>query len=50
MQLSLEPADEINLAPTMPSDREFNENSVTKGYYNLKIIIFAKHFLNPVEE
>lgn len=41
MQLSLEPADAINLVPTMPSDRKFNEKSVIQGYFNQKIIIFA---------
>ena len=39
MQLSPEPADAINHVPTMPSDREFNENSVTKGYYNQKLLL-----------
>ena len=41
MQPSLEPADASERIPIMPSNREVNENSVTKGYLNLKIIIFA---------
>ena len=41
MRLSLEPPDAKNRVPTMPSNREVNENSVTEGYFNPKIIIFA---------
>ena len=41
MQLSPEPADATCRVPTMPSDRKFNENSVTEGYFNPEIIIFA---------
>ena len=33
MQLSLEPADEKNRVPTMPSDRKFNEKFVIQGYF-----------------
>ena len=38
MQLSLEPADAINHVPTMPSNREFNENFVIRGHFIQKIL------------
>ena len=41
MKLSLEPVDAIKRIPTIPSDRKFNEKSVTRGYFNPKNIIFA---------
>ena len=41
MQLSLEPANATSHVPTMHSNREVNEKSVTEGYFNPKIIIFA---------
>ena len=41
MQLSPEPADATCHVHLMPSNREVNENSVTQGYFNPKIITFA---------
>ena len=41
MQPSLEPTDATYRISTLPSTRKFNEKSVTRGYFNPKIIIFA---------
>ena len=48
MQPSLEPADASERIPIMHSNREVNEISVTKGYFNLKIIIIATEICNKL--
>ena len=43
MQLSLESADAPRYIPTIPSNREVNENYVIQGYFTPKIIILQSN-------